>query len=180
MPRQLRSRFRTAVADCNCETCLCFFVWLLTKAVPPLTRSSGANHRACRATQHHELADRALELDVSTGCALRSLARVAASRPYACARRRPQHRGPAQLCKDEHLLADCSLSTHKVRPGASNISGITDWLRVFSRLIPIGAPANASGSGTQSQNRRPLSMERAAVAVDCRQTMSEGGERAPK
>jgi hypothetical protein len=59
-----------------------------------LTRSSGANHRVCRATQHHEQAMHWSQT-LTAGSALRSLAGMLASWPAACARRRPQHHGPA-------------------------------------------------------------------------------------
>lgn len=77
-PRQLESRFRTGVADWPCGVffdCISAFSFGLEGA---LTRSGGAHHRVCRATQHDELACHGLRPYVAAGSALRSLARMRA------------------------------------------------------------------------------------------------------
>jgi hypothetical protein len=73
-PRQLDSRFRTAwlAGGAECSGCR-YVLFRLLLMLSVLTRSGGAHHRACRATQHHEQAARTDSERQGLRCCDRSL-----------------------------------------------------------------------------------------------------------
>lgn len=114
-PRQLEpSRFRTGgVADWPCGVYLiwlCFFVWPRARSDSQrrCTSSRLPGHSARRAALPRTEAIRCGRVCTPIACWDACLLGA------ACAHRRPQHRGPARLIKDERPGRACSLSIDKV------------------------------------------------------------------